>query len=178
MRKSALIRTTSFLSRRSLGEGGFRNANPLGELPIMSIVNPTLAHFRHFSSLYTNEYRVSRYESFMQNKPNLLNAQINVSSVLTKDYENARLGRRGKNKPNLSRRSIWRSRIKPKLSRRSLWRSRIKPNLSRRSLWRSRIQNGHLCCSARAEISQGFRATVWGWPAVRRPQADYLIPAW
>ncbi len=55
---------------------------------VSSIENPTLAHFRHFSSLYTNEYRVSRYESFLQNKPNLLNAQINVSSVLTKDYNN------------------------------------------------------------------------------------------
>ena len=25
---------------------------------------------------------------FMQNKPNLLNAQINVTSVITKDYQN------------------------------------------------------------------------------------------
>jgi len=36
----------------------------------------------------------------MQNKPNLLNAQMNVSKVLTKDYENVRLRRRGENKPN------------------------------------------------------------------------------
>ena len=36
----------------------------------------------------------------MQNKPNLLNAQMNVNKVLTKDYENVRLHRRGKNKPN------------------------------------------------------------------------------
>ncbi|MHC4424159.1 MAG: hypothetical protein ACYSWR_05765, partial [Planctomycetota bacterium] len=28
------------------------------------------------------------HESFMQNKPNYLDAQMNVSSVLTKDYEN------------------------------------------------------------------------------------------
>jgi len=34
----------------------------------------------------------------MQNKPNLLNAQMNVSSALTKDYENERLCRRWKNK--------------------------------------------------------------------------------
>ncbi len=34
----------------------------------------------------------------MQNKANLLNAQIIVTSVLTKDYENVRLGRRWKNK--------------------------------------------------------------------------------
>jgi len=67
----------------------------------------------------------------MQNKPNLLNAQMNVSKVLTKDYENERLGGRFKNKANTKPN-------KPNLSRRSLWRSRIKPNLSRRSLWRSR----------------------------------------
>ena len=36
----------------------------------------------------------------MQNKPNLLNAQMNLSSVLTKDYENKRLCRCGENKAN------------------------------------------------------------------------------
>jgi len=36
----------------------------------------------------------------MQNKPNLLNAQMNVNKVLTKGYENVRLHRREKNKPN------------------------------------------------------------------------------
>jgi len=35
-----------------------------------------------------------------QNKPNLLNAQMNVSSVITKYYENACLRGREKNKPN------------------------------------------------------------------------------
>ena len=41
-----------------------------------------------------------------QFKPNLLNAQMNISSVLTKDYENERLCRRGENKPNPARRSL------------------------------------------------------------------------
>jgi len=36
----------------------------------------------------------------MQNKPNLLNDQMNVNKVLTKDYENKTLGGCGKNKPN------------------------------------------------------------------------------
>jgi len=36
----------------------------------------------------------------MQNKPNLLDAQMNVGSVKTKDYENKRLCRCGENKPN------------------------------------------------------------------------------
>jgi len=34
----------------------------------------------------------------MQNKPNLLNAQINVSSFITKDYENVHLLGHRKNK--------------------------------------------------------------------------------
>ncbi len=36
----------------------------------------------------------------MQNKPNSLNAQMNVNTVITEDYENERLRRRGENKPN------------------------------------------------------------------------------
>jgi len=40
------------------------------------------------------------YESIMQNKANLLDTQMSVSSVKTKYYENKRLCSRGKNKPN------------------------------------------------------------------------------
>jgi len=36
----------------------------------------------------------------MQNKPNFLDAQMNVSSVIIKDYENKRLRQPPKNKPN------------------------------------------------------------------------------
>jgi hypothetical protein len=38
---------------------------------------------------------------FMQNKANLRNAQINITPLLTKEYENIRLYRRDENKPNL-----------------------------------------------------------------------------
>ncbi len=41
----------------------------------------------------------NQFESIMQNKPNLLNALMNVSSVLTKDYENKRLADAAKTKP-------------------------------------------------------------------------------
>ena len=61
---------------------------------------PTLAHFRHFSSLYTNEYRVSRYESFMQNKPNLPDTQMNITAVIIANYEENRPPTPRKNKPN------------------------------------------------------------------------------
>ena len=99
----------------------------------MSIENPTLVHFRHFSSLLTNEnressiqYRLSAIASakagvsraqknlFMQNKPNLPNAQMNVSSVLTKDYVNIRLRRRFKNKANQTQFKANSKPIKPK----------------------------------------------------------------
>ncbi len=36
----------------------------------------------------------------MQNKPNLLDAQMNVSSILTKDYENETAFALRQNKPN------------------------------------------------------------------------------
>ena len=38
--------------------------------------------------------------TFMQNKANFPDAQMNVTKVLTKDYGNKTLGERGKNKPN------------------------------------------------------------------------------
>ena len=38
--------------------------------------------------------------SFMQNKANFRKAQMNVTKVLTRDYENKTLGERGKNKAN------------------------------------------------------------------------------
>jgi len=59
----------------------------------------------------------------MQNKANLLDAQMNVSSVLTKYYENKRLCRRGENKPNSNP---------------------IKPNLVRRPVRRSFSEDGSL----------------------------------
>ena len=42
-------------------------------------------------------------DCFMQNKANLLDAQMSVSSVLTKYYENERLCRCGENKPKQTR---------------------------------------------------------------------------
>ncbi len=41
----------------------------------------------------------NQFESIMQNKPNLLNAQMNVNTVITEDYENERLRRAGKTNP-------------------------------------------------------------------------------
>jgi hypothetical protein len=72
---------------------------------VSSIKNLTLAHFRHFSSLFTNSppLHLSRilYKSplFMQNKPNSPNVQMNVSNVKTMNYENFIPLAEQKNKP-------------------------------------------------------------------------------
>ncbi len=62
--------------------------------------------------LYTKYYRLTTncplhlsrvlYKStlFMQNKPNLLNAQMNVSSAITMNYEQLTMNYANKNKPN------------------------------------------------------------------------------
>ena len=83
-----------------------RNGKSLGELPIISIDNPTLAHFRHFSSLFTpSSLYICRGSStnqllFMQNKPNVKYAQINVNSYMKSKYEKLDTWLSGKNKPN------------------------------------------------------------------------------
>jgi len=72
---------------------------------LMSIENQTLAHFRHFSSLFTKFPSTTvvsalQIAHFMQNKPNFQKAQMNVSRVSTRDYDKWTLGEHGKNKPN------------------------------------------------------------------------------
>ncbi len=68
--------------------------------------NPTLAHFRHFSSLFTPSPLYTCRDAstnqllFMQNKPNFQKAQMNANLYNTTDYENKWLRRVRKNKPN------------------------------------------------------------------------------
>jgi len=84
----------------------------------MSIENPTLAHFRHFSSLFTNlpaykaadiyvpiRHYICREPStnqllFMQNKPNFQKSQMNLNPYNTTNYENISDWTLGENKPN------------------------------------------------------------------------------
>ena len=71
----------------------------------MSIENPTLVHFRHFSSLLTNLPSTTvksplQISSFMQNKPNFQKSQMNVNLYNTTDYENKSNWTLGENKPN------------------------------------------------------------------------------
>jgi len=76
----------------------------MGKLTIRIIQNPTLAHFRHFSSLLTNfsfttVVSALQIRLFMQNEPNFQDAQMNVNKVLTKDYENKPNWTLGENEP-------------------------------------------------------------------------------
>ncbi len=71
----------------------------------MSVENPTLAHFRHFSSLFTNLPSTTvenplQINPFMQNKPNFRKSQMNVKSYNTMDYENLSDWTIGQSKPN------------------------------------------------------------------------------
>ena len=75
---------------------------------LTSIENPTLAHFRHFrhfSSLLTNlpstlVERSLQIQLFLTNKPNFQKSQMNLSAVITMNYEQMDTWSRGKNKPN------------------------------------------------------------------------------
>ncbi len=70
----------------------------------MSIENPTLAHFRHFSSLLTNEIRstkdyVRSYKLFLQNEPKFRKSQMSLSDLLIREYEQMDTWSIGKNEP-------------------------------------------------------------------------------
>ena len=114
------VSSLAFLS----GAGGYffasgkkkPNGKPLGELPVMSIENPVIyVPIRHLSSacpvrvsftlmgsspLYICREPSTNQLLFIQNKPNLLDAQMNVSSIITTNYENIRNWTLGQNKPN------------------------------------------------------------------------------
>jgi len=74
----------------------------------MSIENQTLVHFRHFrhfSSLLTI-FPSTLVESALQitpfftNKPNFRKSQMNVTNLLTREYDKMDTWSSGKNKPN------------------------------------------------------------------------------
>jgi len=71
----------------------------------MSIENPTLVHFRHFSSLFTNlpsttVEKALQIDLFMQNKANFRKSQMNVSIFSKMAYEYKYNWTLGENKQN------------------------------------------------------------------------------
>jgi hypothetical protein len=73
----------------------------------MSIENPTLAHFRHFSSLFTNlpstfVENSLQINSFYAKQSQFPKSQVNVSIFSKMVYENKSDWTLGENKPNQS----------------------------------------------------------------------------
>ena len=75
------------------------------------------------SPLYICRESSTNSPLFMQNKPNLLNTQMNVTSLITVDYENIADWTLGENKPNSKPIYPYRRGIKPNLVRRPVRRS-------------------------------------------------------
>jgi len=74
-----------------------RIENPVIYVPIRHLATGVC---QLFSALYICREPSTNQLLFMQNKPNLLDAQMNVSSILTTDYENKSNWTLGENKPN------------------------------------------------------------------------------
>ncbi len=73
--------------------------------PFTSIENPTLAHFRHFSSLFTLSVlyicrEPSTNQPFYAKQTQFPKSQMNVNLYNTTDYENISDWTLGENKPN------------------------------------------------------------------------------
>jgi hypothetical protein len=98
-----------------------RNGKSLGELPIISIQNPTLAHFRHFSSLLTN-FRSTTVENSLQINPFYAKQSqfpktiINVNSYMKSIYEISGTWWIGKTKPIQTQFKANKANNKPNLS--------------------------------------------------------------
>jgi len=92
--------------------------------------------------LYTKYYRLTtnrpstiveialQNHLFMQNKANFRKSQMNISCYITMDYDKMDTWSSGKNEPKTNPKRTQSDPIKPNLSRRSLWRSRKKPNFT------------------------------------------------
>ena len=60
---------------------------------------PIMLYFAYLDTTYGERSKINQTYKIIENKPNLRDAQINVSSVLTKDYENDNAFRPMKTKP-------------------------------------------------------------------------------
>ncbi len=66
----------------------------------------------HASHFTLHEMRAQKL-LFMQNEPKFKKARTNISTVLTKDYDNWTLGERGKNEPKTNPNKAKRTQTKP-----------------------------------------------------------------
>jgi len=99
---------------------------PANPLPNMMLTPTQLCTYALCSCalclpLFTLVVSALQNHLFMQNEPNFRKSQMNVSKVITRDYDKKDTWSSGKNEPKTNPNE-------PNLSLRSLWRSRIKPN--------------------------------------------------
>jgi len=110
--RSTLYSNTLYAARYSL----YATRSPLFAFLTCSLCSCALCTFLVIVSWLLVIFLVSscpRGELIMQNKANLQNAQINITPLLTKEYENIRLYRRDENKPNQTQ---FKSNFNPKLA--------------------------------------------------------------
>ncbi len=98
----------------------------------MSIENPTLVHFRHSSSLFTNfpsttVEKTLQISLFMQNKPNSPNVQTDLTNLITMIYAYFHSLTKVKNKANSN---PIQSQTNPILAQNQGWQTQNKPNQS------------------------------------------------
>jgi hypothetical protein len=67
---------------------------------VMKISHPALKIFKCWIPQFCIFKPANQFELVLQNKPNLLDTQMDVSTFKTKDYKNEKPCRRGVNKPN------------------------------------------------------------------------------
>ena len=93
--------------------------------------------------------RIRAMKKQSQNKPNLLDAQMNISSVLTKDYENETDWTFGENKPNTKPIQTQSNPISPPHAAKQ---TQFKPNQTQ---FRRQKNAAEMLIAARFQ---------WGWP--------------
>jgi len=86
---------------------------------------------------FTDVMSALQIHLFMQNKAKFKKVKSNVNKVLTKDYEQMDTWSRGTKQ---SQTNPNKAKTNPILANKTTIRTQFKPNLSRRSLWRSRKQ--------------------------------------
>ena len=67
----------------------------------------------HENEIHSTKYYIRNYQKIMQNKPNLLDAQMNISSLIRMCYENISDWTLGENKPNQTQNKPNLTQLKP-----------------------------------------------------------------
>ena len=115
--------------------------------------NPRLMNHLHAFDIFTLvENPLQICSLFMQNEPNFRKSQMNISTIITTDYENKTLSGPGKNEPKTNPIKANTNPIKANIMPKQ---TQYEPNLSRRSLWRSRIK---------ANFKGSKEKNVQNWP--------------